>query len=463
MSEVSIKIPEKLIPVFLGEADFRGAFGGRGSGKTRSFAKMIAVRGFIYGRMGLKGQLLCARQFMNSLSDSSLEECKRAIESESFLSDFYEIGERYIKSRDGNIHFNFSGLDRNIASIKSKGRILICWIDEAEPVTEYAFSVLVPTLREEGDGWNAELWVTWNPGSKSSAVHKRFREIKNPRAKIVELNWQDNPWFPEILNRSRTDDYIERPDSYDHIWEGAFGNIQGSILGKWIAKARRENRINSNTFFDPEGYPVEISCDLGFSDTASWWYWQRVFGGFKLLKYEGGSGLDADEWIPIIQKNILDLGAKNVGKIWLPHDAKVKTFQSSHSTIERFISAFGSGKVDIVPVSRKMDRINAARTVIDRCSFNADYCESGIDGLESWEFEYKHDLEIFSKEPVHNWASHPSDAFSYGCQVMQEVFLPLKNSEDRYFLKGSGNGSGRIVTASLNEMWNEIKKKDDRL
>ena len=74
-----IALPEVLIPVFDGRADVRGSYGGRGSGKTRSFAKMAAVQGYINGKAGTSGIILCARQFMNSLEDSSLEEVKRAI------------------------------------------------------------------------------------------------------------------------------------------------------------------------------------------------------------------------------------------------------------------------------------------------------------------------------------------------------------------------------------------------
>ena len=155
MATVSVELPEKLIPVFDGPADVRGAFGGRGSAKTRSFAKMAGVRGYIYGNAGITGQILCARQYMNSLEDSSLEEVKRAIEDEPFLASYYEVGEKYIKSKDGRISFTFAGLDRSIDSIKSKGRILLCWVDEAEPVADSAWSTLIPTLREEGDGWNA--------------------------------------------------------------------------------------------------------------------------------------------------------------------------------------------------------------------------------------------------------------------------------------------------------------------
>lgn len=460
MTTVRVELPPKLIPVFSGEADVRGAYGGRGSGKTRTFAKMAAIRGYIYGKAGITGQILCARQFMNSLEDSSLEECKRAIQDEPFLSDYYEIGDRYIKSRDGRIWFTFAGLDRNIGSVKSKGRILLCWIDEAEPVTDHALTILVPTLREEGEGWNAELWVTWNPARKTAAVETRFRKSKDPRVKIAQINWRDNPKFPAILERQRQRDLVERPDEYDHIWEGAYGSAQGAILGKWVNKALRENRIHPGVTFDPNGAPLDISSDIGFRDTASWWYWQRCPGGFKLLKYEGDSGMDADEWIPRIQKSIRDLGATKLGKVWLPHDARAKTFQSSHTTAEKFLSAFGSSHVGIVPQSKKHDQINAARTVIDRCVFDMDKCEAGIDGLAAWEFEFNEDTGVYSREPLHNWASHPSDGFAYGCQVMLEVEPEPKKPEPVFPVAAV---NGRITTEPLDTLWATAPKRSGRI
>ena len=119
MTTAQIALPEKLIELFSGEADVRAAHGGRGSGKTRSFATMAALKGYQHGMAGTSGIILCARQFMNSLEDSSLEEVKRAIEDVPFLAAYYDVGDKYIKSRDGRISFAFAGLDRNIASIKS--------------------------------------------------------------------------------------------------------------------------------------------------------------------------------------------------------------------------------------------------------------------------------------------------------------------------------------------------------
>lgn len=420
---------------------------------------MVALRGYMYGMAGISGQLVCGRQFMNSLEDSSLEECKRAIAEEPFLAAYYEVGDKYIKSHDGRVWFTFVGLDRNIGSIKSKGRILLLWVDEAEPVTDAAWQVVIPTLREEGDGWNAELWVTWNPERKASATNKRFRNSQDPRVKVAEINWRDNPWFPAVLNRTRLKDKEERPDTYDHIWEGAFGSSFGAILSKWVSKAERDGRVHDDVTFDPRGPGIIVSSDLGFRDTASWWYWQQVPGGFNLLKYQGESGMDAEDWMPEIAKNINELGGK-LGKIWLPHDAKVKTFQSKHSTIEKFLTVF-PGKVGVVPQSRKADQINAARTVIDRCAFNRELCEEGLDGLSAWEFGWDENLEVFTREPIHNWASHPSDAFAYGCQVLKEHEIELPETPARFPVMGVPGG--RITTATLDELYATTPSRSKRI
>ena len=256
MLSAQVKLPPKLISIFDGPADVRGAYGGRGSAKTRSFAKMVAVYGYMYGNSGVSGILLCARQYQNSLDDSSLEECKRAIEEETFLAEYYEIGEKYIKSKDGRISFAFAGLDRSINSVKSKGRILLCWVDEAEPVSEGAWKILIPTLREEGDGWNAELWVTWNPRRDDAPVEARFRNASDPLIKVVSLSWRDNPKFPEKLERERQRDLKNRPDDYGHIWEGEFESFsEARVFKNWSVEE----------FDAPAGTVFRFGADWGFS------------------------------------------------------------------------------------------------------------------------------------------------------------------------------------------------------
>ncbi len=218
--KAEIELPPKLVPVFEGQARYRIAYGGRGSGKTRSFALMTAIKGYQWGNSvpPTKGQILCGREFMNSLNDSSLEEIKSAILSVPFLADYYEIGEKYIRSRDGNITYTFAGLRRSLESIKSKARILLAWVDEAEQVSGKAWNLLLPSVREV----NSEVWITYNPESKYSATHERFRDNPPKDAKIVQLNYTDNSWFPDVLEQTRLEDKEKRPDQYEHIWMGSF-------------------------------------------------------------------------------------------------------------------------------------------------------------------------------------------------------------------------------------------------
>lgn len=179
---------------------------------------MAAVYGYAHGTNNRDGVILCAREHLNSLEDSSFREISGAIQSEPFLAAYYEIGENFIRSYDGRIRFIFAGLRRNVDSIKSKAKVLVAWVDEAENVTENAWQKLLPSVREEG----SEIWVTWNPESPDSATHKRWRVNPPDGCETVAVNWQDNPWFPDVLNQERINDQKKRPLIYPHIWEGDF-------------------------------------------------------------------------------------------------------------------------------------------------------------------------------------------------------------------------------------------------
>ena len=167
---MQLSIPAKLIDVFKGECRYRGAYGGRGSAKTRTFALMTAVWAYKRDMAGDSGVILCAREFMNSLEESSLEEVKQAIRSTEWLLPHFIIGEKFIKTRSGRISYVFAGLRHNLDSIKSKARILLAWVEEAETVSEMAWQKLEPTVREH----QSEIWVTWNPEKRGSATDERF-------------------------------------------------------------------------------------------------------------------------------------------------------------------------------------------------------------------------------------------------------------------------------------------------
>ncbi|CAK6616140.1 TPA: PBSX family phage terminase large subunit [Providencia stuartii] len=220
MTVARIEIPPKLVPVFENEGvRYRGAYGGRGSAKTRTFALMTAIRGYMAAKNGQSGVILCAREYMNSLEESSMEEVKQAIRSVPWLNDFYELGEKYIRTKCRSVSYVFAGLRHNLDSIKSKARILIAWVDEAESVSETAWTKLTPTVREAG----SEIWVTWNPEKDGSATDKRFRKEPPDNAIIVEVNYDDNPWFPSVLEEERLNDQARLDAAtYAWIWEGAY-------------------------------------------------------------------------------------------------------------------------------------------------------------------------------------------------------------------------------------------------
>lgn len=421
MTAAQISLPPKLIPVFTGEADVRGAYGGRGSGKTRSFAKMTAVRAYMWDQEGRTGQILCGRQFMNSLADSSLEEIKEAIREEPWLEAHFEIGEKYIRTKSGRIHYTFVGLDRNINSVKSKARILLGWVDEAEPVTDEAWTKLIPTLREE----DSELWVTWNPERKNSATHKRFRESTDPRFKVIELNWRDNPRFPAKLERDRQRDFEERPDQYDHIWEGDFVTaVEGAYFAKSLSQAKQDGRI-THIGRDPL-MATRAYWDIGGTgakaDATAIWIVQFIGKSIHVLDYYEAQGQPLASHIAWLRKR----GYEDALCV-LPHDGE--THDRVHDV--SFESALNQAgfETEIIPNQGKGAaklRIEAARRLFPRVWFNEKTTEPGRDAL-GWYHEKIDEDRGIGLGPEHDWSSHGADAFGLMCVAYEE---PTSTDED---------------------------------
>lgn len=420
MQSVQIALPDKLIPVFDGRADVRGAYGGRGSGKTRSFAKMAAVQGYIHGSAGNSGIILCARQFMNSLEDSSLEEIKRAIEDEPWLMAYYDVGDKYVKSKDGRINFTFAGLDRNIASIKSKGRILLCWVDEAEPVTDEAWLTLIPTLREEGSGWNAELWVTWNPKRKIAAVESRFRHSTDPLYKIVELNYTDNKRFPEKLERDRLRDLEERPDQYAHIWLGDYATaLSGAYFAKALTLARTEGRI-SRVGSDPL-MTVRLFADIGGTgakaDNFVFWAAQFIGREIRVVDHYEQQGQPIGAHLAWLRTRGY---TPDRAQIWLPHDGDTQDKVNDVS----YRSAFEEAGYSVTVVGNQgkgaaMLRVEAARRLFPMMWFNEQATAAGIEAL-GWYHEKRDEIRGIGLGPDHDWSSHSADAFGLMCVAYEQ-------------------------------------------
>lgn len=287
MTVARIEIPPKLIPAFEGDYRYRCSHGGRGSAKTRTFALMTAIRGYMAAMNGQSGVILCAREYMNSLEESSMEEVKQAIRSVPWLNDFYELGEKYIRTKCRSVNYVFAGLRHNLDSIKSKARILIAWVDEAESVSEIAWTKLTPTVREAG----SEIWVTWNPERDGSATDKRFRKNPPDNAIVVEMNYGDNPWFPSVLEEDRLSDQ-ERLDSatYAWIWEGAYlENSDKQVLAnKYVVKSFPDDLWQ-------KADRLLFGADFGFAKDPNTLLRQFILNDCLYIEYEAyGIGVELD-------------------------------------------------------------------------------------------------------------------------------------------------------------------------
>lgn len=416
MTTATIELPPKLVDVFDGEARYRGAYGGRGSGKTRSFALMTAVRGYMWGMSGAEGQILCARQFMNSLDESSLEEVKAAIRSIDWLDAYYEIGEKFIRSKDGRIRYTFAGLSRNIDSIKSKARVLLAWVDEAEGVIDEAWKKLTPTVRED----DSEIWVTWNPERKGSATDVRFRQNSPHDSKIVELNWSDNPFFPEVLEAERQNDKLLRPDEYDHVWEGHYRSaFKGAYYASYLQTADKENRIgpiNADPLMEIRAF-WDIGGTSARSDATSIWVGQFVGAQCRVLNYYEAVGqpLSAHaNWLK-------DQGYAKAVCV-LPHDG-VKHESVYKTNYQSSLNEAGFSTI-IVPnqgAGAAMQRVEAGRRAFPQMWFDTK-TEAGRDAL-AWYHEKHDEARNIGFGPEHDWASHAADSFG----LMALAYL--KNTE----------------------------------
>lgn len=236
--------------------------------------------------------------------------------------------------------------------------------------------------------------------------------------------------------------------------------ILGAILARAVGIAEKQGRIGDHIAFDPLGAPLEITCDLGRRDTATWWFWQPTLGGYHIVDYDGGFGIDAEEWcerlhVALQRFRLASTGRIALGRIWMPHDARAKTFAAKRSAVEIFLEKFGSEHVAMVPRSSIADRVNAARVLMPRVAFHETNCQRGLDGLRSWQYEYDEDKKIFSSDPLHNWASHDGDGFSYGCLIMQQTEVPPPGPDK---MRGINVGQN---TATLDELWRTAPQTND--
>jgi len=269
-----------------------------------------------------------------------------------------------------------------------------------------SLSILRPTIREEG----SELWFSWNPRRKADPVDVMLRSEELPTGStVVRANWNDNPWFPSVLEAERQDCLKQEPDQYEHIWEGGYASVlTGAYFAKHLAEARAAGRVGIVPR-DPM-LPVYSYWDIGVRDATAIWIVQRVGLEIRCIDYYEAVGQPLSAHLEWLRSN--DYGS---AICVLPHDG------DRHDAVmairyEDHVKA-GGFQVKTVPNQGKgaaLKRVEEARRLFPRVRFDAKKCSSGLDAL-GWYHEKRDEARNVGLGPDHDWSSHCADAFGLMC------------------------------------------------
>ena len=416
MSKLQIPTAEVFEPL-LQPARYKGAYGGRGSGKSHFFAELLIDD--CLRRPGLRA--VCIREKQKSLKESAKKLIEDKIQALG-VGSLFTVQNEQIKTPGGGVII-FQGMqDHTAESIKSLEGFDRAWVEEAQTLSSTSLKLLRPTIRAEG----SELWFSWNPRHKNDPVDKMLRQGEKPTNSIVvRSNWSDNPWIPKELLQEREDCLRTDPDQYDNIWEGGYVTVSdGAYFAQHIASARNEGRISKqgNIVMVAEDplMIVRLFADIGGtgakSDNFVFWAAQFVGQSINWINHYEAQGQQIGHHLDWMRKSGY---TPDRCKIWLPHDGDTndKVFDVSYkSAFER------SGyEVEVVPNQGRgaaKQRIERMRNLFSRMWFDHK-CQAGVDAL-GWYHEKKDEVRQIGLGPEHDWSSHSADAAGLGAITWQE-------------------------------------------
>ena len=245
---LQLKTPEWALPL-LEASRYKGAWGGRGSGKSHMFAEMMLEEHI----MNQSQSSVCVREIQKSLNQS----VKRLLEmkiQEMNAGAYFEVQDAVIKSKKADGRIIFQGMQNHTAdSIKSLEGYDRAWVEEAQSLSQTSLDLLRPTIRKPG----SELWFTWNPRQASDPVDLLLRGPTPPKdANVIKVNYADNPWFPSVLKDEMEYDKRRDLDKYQHVWRGEYlQNSESRVFRNW--------RIED--FDAPPDAIHRLGADWGFS------------------------------------------------------------------------------------------------------------------------------------------------------------------------------------------------------
>ena len=396
---------------------YKVAHGGRGSAKSWGFARALLVIA-----ASKKTRILCTREVQKSIKDSVHKLLCDQIQSMGMGGNF-DVLNNEIRGVNGS-EFIFGGLaDHTVESIKSYEGIDICWVEEAQSVSKRSWDILIPTIRKA----SSEIWVTFNPELDTDETYKRFVIGEPTDSVVVQMNWRDNPWFPDVLEQERKDCMRINREDYDTIWEGKCRlAVKGAIYADEIADAIKESRV-CVVPYDPK-LKVHTIWDLGWNDAMTIIMVQKVRSEIRVIDYVEDSHKTLDWYAGELQTR-----RYNWGHDWLPHDGAHKDYKTGKSAVE-ILKGFGR-KVKATPNIPIELGIKSARMTLKQCVFDKHKTARLVECLK----RYKRSINERTQEPgapVHDEYSHGADAFRY----LGVVADKLTNEDERPQIVQQWNG-----------------------
>lgn len=371
------------------------AHGGRGSGKSWAFARALIAMA-----VAEPLRILCTREIQKSIKESVHRLLTDQIE-EMGLGGEFDVLETEIRCRNGSVFF-FAGLQSHtVTSIKSYEGCDIVWIEEAQTVCKKSWDILIPTIRKPG----SEIWITMNPILDTDETWTRFVVNKAPNSYVRQVNWSDNPWFPDVLEQERVHAKATMPeDDYNNIWEGMCRSaVEGAIYANEVQIAYREERVRPVPY-DPR-LKVSTVWDLGWADSMTIILVQKGVAELRVIGYIEESQRTLDWYAGELNK--LNY---NWGYDYIPHDGFHKDFKTGQTTAE-ILRRF-KRKVKPIPKLTVEQGIKAARMLFPRVYFDKTKTERLMECLK----RYRRGVPEKTGEPgapVHDEYSHGADSWRY--------------------------------------------------
>lgn len=239
------KVTNAFLPL-IGQARYKGAYGGRGSGKSHFFAELLIAR-----CCTVKTDAVCIREVQKSLTQSVKKLLEIKIET-LCVGHLFDIQRDQIKAENGGTVI-FQGMqDHTAESIKSLESYDIAWVEEAQSLSQRSLDLLRPTIRKDG----SEMWFSWNPNHDTDPIDVLLRKDAPKDSIVVPVSYRDNPWLPEPLKHEIAYDQKRDPEKFAHIWLGEYQrNSEARVFKNWTVEE----------FETPAGASHRLGADWGFA------------------------------------------------------------------------------------------------------------------------------------------------------------------------------------------------------